>query len=109
MDNNFVLKEKDLMTLRWNADVHTVYRKTGEYIIYNNRRVCLGEIRRGKIMLYNFKGETSKEAEKVREVSEKIFKKQLTSPECKSKKNGIYISLLNSLPKRFFKRSVIKI
>ncbi|MCL5018260.1 MAG: hypothetical protein M1416_00625 [Candidatus Pacearchaeota archaeon] len=86
MNNDFgILGEKDLMTLRWNADVHTVYRKTGEYMIYNNKGICLGEIRRGKIMLYDLEGELSKETAKIRDVSEKIFKKQLTSPEFKSK------------------------
>ncbi len=85
------LKKENFMTLRWNADIHTVQRRSGEYRILNKRGTCLGEIIEEdgsyKIMVYedyknNFK--TIREIEKIRDVSKEIINKQLEKPK------GIY-------------------
>jgi len=84
------LREEDFMTLRWNADIHTVYRKTGEYKILNNQGVYLGEIvKEGddfyKIVVYeedmkNVFSQTNEEIEKIKIISEMIINKQLDKP-----------------------------
>jgi hypothetical protein len=74
------LREEDFMTLRWNADVHTVRRRTGEYRILNNRGICLGEMieENGS---YNIKiYEDTNETETIRKVSEEIINKKIEEP-----------------------------
>jgi hypothetical protein len=82
------LREKDFMTFRWNADVHTIHRKTGEYRILNNRGIYMGEIvKEGeenyKIVFY---GRIDKEIvdgiNKIKDIVEKI--NQLKNPEIKT-------------------------
>ncbi|OGJ12509.1 hypothetical protein A3K82_03160 [Candidatus Pacearchaeota archaeon RBG_19FT_COMBO_34_9] len=90
------LREEDFMTLRWNADVHTVHRKTGEYRILNNQGTCLGEIvkeseEKYKIITYeeDMKNVLYKEIEKIKEISEKIISRQLDKPKIYKEKRKI--------------------
>lgn len=89
------LKEADLMTLRWNADVHTVHRKTGEYRILNNYGSCVGEIikegeEKYKIVLYGrMKENFPKETERVKNVSEMIVNHKINPPEYQKTKRTI--------------------
>lgn len=86
------LKESDFMTLRWNAEVHTVHTKTGEYRILNNRGAYLGEIVKEGEEKYRivFCGNMDKEIiegiERVKNVSKMIMNRQLKTPEYQPKK-----------------------
>jgi len=88
------LREEDFMTLRWHADVNTVYdRKTKTYTIRNNRGNYIGELVRN-----DFGGDykiiscgshlipSLKDLIKLKEVARLIINNQLTSPELKPKK-----------------------
>jgi len=98
------LLEKDLQEFRWNADVHTVHRKTGEYRILNNLGICLGEIVKARGIEYNLivydsdfnrmrqNMQVSKEVEKIKKVAETVintrkFKEQNSF---KTKENEVY-------------------
>jgi len=90
------LKEEDFITLRWNADVHTVHRKTGEYRILNNHGACLGELIKEddetyKIVVNERDMENSfyMEIEKIKEMSEMIIHKKLDRPEMYEEKKMI--------------------
>jgi hypothetical protein len=84
------LREEDLMTFRWNADVHTVHRKTGEYKILDNRGAYLGEIvkdgeDRYKIVFFgNVDREIREEIEKVKNVIGMITNRNVKSPEIRT-------------------------
>ncbi len=90
------LREDNFMTLRWNADIHTVQQKTGEYRILNNRGMYLGEIIKNSENYYkiivnerdtNIFSYKYKEIEKIKEIAERIVNNQLESPEIKEKIN----------------------
>jgi hypothetical protein len=84
------LREEDFMNFRWNADVHMVHRKTGEYKILDNHGTYLGEIvkdgeERYRIVFFgNINKEIAEEVERVKKVAGLIVNKQLKSPEIKS-------------------------
>jgi hypothetical protein len=77
--------EKDLQEFRWNADVHTVHRSTGEYRILNNLGVCIGEIVKARGLEFNLvvydsdfnrrrqNLQISKEVEKIKKVAETVI------------------------------------
>jgi len=82
------LKEEDFMNLRWNTNVHTVQRKTGEYKIFNNRGVCLGQLEKSdigyKIVVderdMNPCTQLGKEIKQLRKMSQMIINNQISEP-----------------------------
>ena len=80
------LEEEDFMAFRWYAEVNTVRRKTGEYRILNNSGSSIGEMTKGirgwDIYLFenNYRGfyaQSDKEIQKVKEIAQKVIKKEL--------------------------------
>jgi len=88
------LREDDLMTLRWNADVNTVYQKTtGTYRILNNKGEYIGEIIRecgNNCRIVFYENEMTKEKIQklleIKEVATKISNNQLQNPNNQIKK-----------------------
>lgn len=86
------LKEEDFMTFRWNADVHMVHRKTGEYKILNNHGAYIGEMRKGadeKYVIFVI-SEFNGGVEKIKETLEMIAKGKLKTPEYKTKEKVLF-------------------
>jgi hypothetical protein len=86
------LKEEDLMTLRWNANINTVGKKTGEYKILNNKGVYLGELWKEadgyKIMFDRDWINASELGEllEIKKIAEGIINKKIKSPIVNTKK-----------------------
>lgn len=78
------LTEKDFMTLRWNANVHTVHRKTGEIFILNSRGLCIGELMKGTsgylVVGFNY-GDNVEEINSLKQTSEMVLNREIVNPE----------------------------
>lgn len=87
------LNEDDLMTLRWNADVHTVYQKREQkYKLLDNKGEYLGDVLREKdgcrIVFYKneINNEKFQKLIEIKNIVNKILSNQLENPNKQVKK-----------------------
>ncbi len=87
------IREEDLMTLRWNANIHIMGEKMGiKYRVRNSNGTLIGEMEKGtkdekyKITFYNEAiKENYQDISRITKVVEQLAKRQLKNPVIENK------------------------